>query len=397
MPPYLPEHDPEFLADPYPHYELIRSEGPAVWDGGRAVWLVTPQRVTAKLLATKQCGKDPRYGEASHTDSESPLLRLKSLWILLRDGTYHRRLRDIMTSSLSRKGVLALRKAVQDRTRELTADLAPGAPFDAARELAPGLPFDVVVRLLGLKDHPQGPLREWSRALFATLEPGMDRPTWERGEEAAEKLSALLTALLTSKNGTAASEALLLHDVREAYCAGYITLEEGVSSLSLMFIAGHETTAQMIGNVINALAVNQADLAETDGALSANPAAVNEFWRYDGAVQNTMRLARKELDVGGRRIAEGDRILFLLGAANRDPTFHQDPGRLDLARNTTTHLGFGGGPHYCLGAALAQLEITEVVHRLARIGTRVEIAGKCDWNPSITFRGPLSLPVVVSG
>jgi cytochrome P450 len=397
VPRYLPEHDPEFLADPYPHYDLIRGQGAAVWDGERSVWLVTHQRVTAKLLATKRCGKDPRYGEASHVDSDSPLLRLKSLWILLRDGAYHRRLRDIMTSSLSRNGVLALRKAVQDRTRELTADLAPGVPFDAARELAPGLPFDVVVRLLGLTDHPQGPLREWSRALFATLEPGMNRPTWERGEEAAEKLSVLLTALLTSSDGAARSEALLLRDVREAYRAGHITLKEGVSSLSLMFIAGHETTTQMIGNVINALAVNQADLVETDAVLSSNPHAVNEFWRYDGAVQNTLRLAREDLDVGGCRITEGDRILFLLGAANRDPAFQQDPDRLDLTRNTTAHLGFGGGPHYCLGAALAQLEITEVIRRLAQIGTRVEIAGQCDWNPSITFRGPLSLPVVVSG
>jgi cytochrome P450 len=233
-----------------------------------------------------------------------------------------------------------------------------------------------------------------ARALDAIVLPvGPD--VIERGRRATGEMADFFRRLIEERRRGPGAD--LLSGLVEAEEAGdRLTEDELLATCILLYVAGHETTVNLIGNGLLALLRHPTELRrlrEDPGLLSAT---IEELLRYDGPVQRVGRIAAVDAEVGGVRIGAGSLVVGLLGAANRDPAQFRDPDRLDLGRDQSRHLAFGSGIHYCLGAPLARLEgqvaIGTLVRRLPALALAVE---RPVWRPSSTLRGLEGLPVIV--
>jgi len=175
-----------------------------------------------------------------------------------------------------------------------------------------------------------------------------------------------------------------------------LTNEELTANIMLLFIAGHETTINLIGNSLLALHRNpdQLSLLKANPSLIAN--AIDEFLRFEPSVQFTGRVALEDIDdLGGKKIPKGESVLCLLGSANRDPAVYPDhPDCLDITRKNIKPLSFGGGIHFCLGAQLARIEVEIAINTLLRRlpGLRIDDVENPEWRPNLVLRGPKRLP-----
>jgi pimeloyl-[acyl-carrier protein] synthase len=162
----------------------------------------------------------------------------------------------------------------------------------------------------------------------------------------------------------------------------------------LLFVAGHETTVNLIGNGLLALLNHPDELAKLRADLTLLPGAVEELLRYDSPVQRTARITNTDVELDGRKIAKGSLVVTAIGAANRDPAHFPDPDRLDITRRDNRHIAFGFGIHFCLGAPLARLEGQIAIDTLLRRmpGLRL-VTSAPEWRESSTLRGLKRLPV----
>jgi cytochrome P450 len=174
-----------------------------------------------------------------------------------------------------------------------------------------------------------------------------------------------------------------------------LTQGELVVMANLLLVAGHETTVNMITNGTLALLGHGQQLALLREQPELIQPAIEELLRWDSPVQLTARVATEDLDLGGHRVRQGESVLALLGAANRDPDQFADPDRLDLTRTPNPHLSFGRGIHFCLGAPLARLEAQIVIAGLVARFPKLRLAGEPERSPTVTLRGLTRLPLAV--
>lgn len=381
----------DFLANPYPTYEAMRDSGqPLLWSEDLGCWLVSRYAHISDLLRDKRILKDPRYSRLTPTEQASELLMMKSRWMLYRDGPFHSRMKQLQTNVLSPRANGGLDELARVVVDELLKHVKTGEWFDVMEVLALDLPYLIISTLLGVPDEDRAELRHWSRDLFGTLEPGMTQEKWDLGEVAAKRLREYFAHLLTVN--TMPPPASMMAQYRQVLELGRAPVEDIEATCALMFLTGHETTSYFLGNAILALSRNPEQLAYANkGGFSS--AAISELLRFDGPVHNTSRVAASDLLVEGQQVREGDRLLFLLGSANRDEDAFHDAAKLDLKRKPSPqHLALGAGPHYCPGAWLAQEQALAALQRLLSIGKSWTIdETRTVWRRSSQVRGPESL------
>jgi len=171
--------------------------------------------------------------------------------------------------------------------------------------------------------------------------------------------------------------------------------DELLATSTMLLFAGHETTRHLIGNGVLALLRHPEQLRRLRAAPELIASAIEEFLRYDSPGQLLWRIAREDVELGGKRIRRGQFVRLLIGAANRDPQYFPDPDRLDIERRPNPHLGFGAGIHHCLGAALARLEAAVGINALLRRFPNLALAAEPDWVDGFRLRGPQTLALVV--
>jgi cytochrome P450 len=217
----------------------------------------------------------------------------------------------------------------------------------------------------------------------------------ERSNTARRELAAYFRDLLAERRRRP-EEDLMTGLIAAEEHGDVLSEAELLATLILLFIAGHETTVNLIGNGILALLLHpdqHARLREDPGLIES---AVEEFLRYDGPVQRTARTANQDVDIGGRRIEAGQIVVTLLGAANRDPDHFPDPDRLDIGRQDNRHLAFGWGIHFCLGAPLARLEGQIAIGTLVRRFPRLALAtDRVERRETSVLRGLNALPLTL--
>ena len=233
-----------------------------------------------------------------------------------------------------------------------------------------------------------------TRALDAIALP-VEPEVIQRGRQATGEMVEYFGRLAEERRRRPGSD--LLSGLVEAEEAGdRLTQRELLATCVLLYVAGHETTVNLIGNGLLALLRHPTELRRLRDDPGLIPGAIEELLRYDGPVQRTGRMAARDTEIGGVPIPEGSLVLGLLGAANRDPAQFAEPNRLDLTRAEPRHLAFGSGIHYCLGAPLARLEaqvaIGTVLRRFPALTLAVE---RPVWRPSSALRGLEALPVVL--
>jgi cytochrome P450 len=260
-------------------------------------------------------------------------------------------------------------------------------------ELAFPVPFQVISELLGMPTEREEEIRGWSQDLTAALEPTADEATMEAADRGGLQMGRYLDEVIAARRSNLGddllSQLLLVEDAGDRLSAAELK-----SFVALLYVAGHETTVNLIGNGVLALLRNPAELVRwrDDPALDAT--AVDELLRYDGPVQQTVRIPVQPVRYDDVDVAPGSTVMAILGAANHDPAMFEDPGALRLDRpNAGRHLAFAAGIHYCLGASLAKLEATVAITSIIRRFPDVALGGEPHWRDRLTIRGVDRLPL----
>ena len=379
----------DYFADPYSVHARLRAQRPVtpvVMPGGPGAWLITGYAEARAALA------DPRLSKHMPGWQPEPgsIFAALDLHMLNSDPPDHARLRKLVTKAFTARRVERLRPRITAITAGLLEDMSGRAELDLLASFAFPLPITVICELLGVPAGDRDDFRAWSATIVA------NSAAPEVFQAHATAMVRYFTALLAAKRREPGDDLLsALIAARDE--EDRLSEDELVSMAFLLLVAGHETTVNLIASGVLALLLNPAELAR----LRAEPAliggAVEELLRYVNPVNHTtFRCAAEPVEIGGVRISRGDPVLVALSGANRDPARFGDPGLLDLGRDSSGHLAFGHGIHYCLGAPLARLEAEIAVSRLlARFGS-ISLAVPADslrWRPSTLIHGLESLPV----
>ncbi len=284
-----------------------------------------------------------------------------------------------------------------ERAMEIGSEgAAPDGPssFDVVEHLSVEFPMAAIVELMGtpLDDHDR--LLAWSNATISTLDPEY-APTPEARAEALTEMAAYAMELAEARRANPTDDIATV--LTERVDAGDLTVEEYVSYVILLFVAGNETTRNNISWGIHALATNPDQYA----LLRSDPdryldSAVEEITRWASPVNYMSRTVHTPVEIHGQRLEAGEKVALMYLAANRDPAVFPDPHRFDISRNPNPQVAFGYGPHFCLGAHLARLETRSVLAELVARVERIELAGEAEHVWSSFINGIKRLPVAMT-
>ena len=379
--------------DPYPLYDRLRQEDP-VHRSSTGRWLLTRYEDCSSVLRHPAMSMAQRRATGDSDEAQLLAAYLSNL-MLFNDPPIHTRLRGLVSKAFTPRVVERLRPRITELVDELLDVAAEAGRVDVIAELGRPLPVTVIAEMLGVPAEDQGTFRGWSEALAHTVDPDMDAETAGRAAAAGLEFMAYFTAMAEERRQDPQDD--LLSGLAAAEDEGdRLTADELVTNCILLLIAGHETTTNLIGNGTLALLRNPAELSRWRADPSLAKTAVEELLRYDSPVHLTARTAMQDVTVGDTEVKAGEPLTLLLAAANRDPDEFADPAVLDIGRVENRHLAFGGGPHFCLGAALARLEGQIALSALVTRFPRLQLtADEFEWNPTTTLRGLRALPLSV--
>jgi cytochrome P450 len=389
---------PEFIRNPYPHYERLRTDDPMhVTLFGS--FLASRHAEASLVLRDKRFGKDfvertiRRYGPKI---LEEPVFRSMSHWMLQQDPPDHTRLRGLVVKAFTARRVEDMRPRIQEIVDETLDRIAPQGHMDLIEDFAFRLPVTIICDMLGIPEDHREAFYASSRDGGRLLDPVPLTPEEISQGNAGNAMAQMYFQQLFELRRKNPGDDLTTRLVQAEEDGSKLSNEELTANIILLFGAGHETTVNLIGNGLLALYRNPDQLAllRADPSLIGN--AIEEFLRYDSSVQMTGRVALEDIeDLGGKRIPKGESVLCLLGSANHDPAVYPDrPDRLDITRANVKPLSFGGGIHFCLGAQLARIEaeiaISTLLRRLPDL--RLDDAENPEWRPTFVLRGLKRLP-----
>lgn len=397
---------PEGKADPYPAYATVR-EATALHRTPLGFGVLGRYEDCYQVLRDNHFGRgdqqlDPAILGVTEEEFRARFPRFpeRPESMLGLDPPDHTRLRGLVAKAFTPRAIERLRPRIQQLTDDLLDQLE--GEVDVMPELALKLPITVIGEMLGVPQEDHAGLLEPIRVLVRSLGPNLQGGIQGFTElyEASNVLDDYFRELVGKKRAHPEDDMLteLIH-VEEA--GDRLSEGELLATILLLFVAGYETTTNLIGNGLRALLLHpdQFEQLRTDRSLLKS--AIEEMLRYDSPVQLTVRVVLQDgVSVAGRDVAKGDQLITLLGAANRDPRVFDDPDRFDIRRPGPAPLSFSAGIHYCLGAALARTEGQIVFGSLLERFPTIEPAWGDDSQPryrdNVVLRGLESLPVLLS-
>jgi cytochrome P450 len=389
---------PDFIRDPYPHYERLRTSDPMHLTP-LGMFVASRHAEASLVLRDKRFGKDyvertiRRYGPDI---MKEPVFRNMSHLMLQQDPPDHTRLRGLVVKAFTARRVEDMRLRIQQIVDETLDRIIPQGKMDLIEDFAFRLPVTIICDMLGIPLEHREAFYAGSRDSGRVLEPVPMTPDEIKAGNARIAMAQMYFQHLFELRRKQPGDDLTTQLVQAEEDGSKLSNEELIANINLLFVAGHETTVNLIGNGLLALHRNPDQLA----LLKANPAlitnAIEEFLRYDSSVQLTGRVTLEDIDdLGGKKIPKGESVLCLLGSANRDPAAYPDrPERLDITRPNVRPLSFGGGIHFCLGAQLARIEAEVAIATLLRRlpDLRLDDAENPEWRPTFVLRGLKKLP-----
>jgi cytochrome P450 len=373
-------------ADPYPFYEERRREGDVVWNDTAAAWLILGYHPARQILAGSGWSSNPLANpntRAAFRATDPDILRRN---ILLTDGADHLRLRGSVRDVFIRSFIGGLREGIAAIAGDTIDSIPAGVEFDFMTDIALPLPIAVAAAWMGLDVDAARLLREESPAITRMLTDSSDTTAIENGAGA-------LVTLLTEFLPLAADRRRHPRDDLLSYMSGNTALEldDVVTTAIIIAIAGHETTANLLGAaMIRLLTPAHHGIRPIDTIDVVDDRLITELLRLDGPAQAVVRAATHDHTFSEVTIHAGEPALVVLAAANRDPVIFDSPDQLRTDRPGPAPLTFGHGAHYCLGAALARLETATALQRV--LARRPTLCGNPTWRDNPAIRGPQTLP-----
>ncbi|MFC7483644.1 cytochrome P450 [Luedemannella flava] len=350
-------------------------------------WVVTRYADVRAALADPRLSLDKANSTGGYRGLRLPPALDANLLNL--DDPDHGRLRRLVAGAFSVRRVEALRPGIRATAGELVDAFA--GPVDLMAAYAVPLPLTVIGMLLGVPVGELADFRSWTNALIA---PDPARPDLARA--AVASLTAYLGMLIDRKRASPDDD-LVSAMIAARDADGDRLTEDELTSLAFVTIwAGYETTVHLLGNAVLTLLRHPDQLAAVRADPARLPAVVDEVVRHRGPLSYAIRrFPTTDVTIGGVRVPAGDTVLLCLAAAHRDPDRYGAPDLFDPARDDGGHVGFGHGPHYCLGAALARAEVEIALEVLVRRLPALTLAGEPTWLPSFRAHGLRTLPVTV--
>lgn len=389
---------PDFIRDPYPHYERLRAVDPVhVTPFGQFV--ASRHADVSLVMRDKRFGKDfVERSKRRYSDKimDEPVFCSMSHWMLQADPPDHTRLRGLVVKAFTARRVEDMRPRIQEIVDQAIDAVIDRGHMDLIEDFAFRLPVTIICEMLGIPEDHREVFYKSSRDGGRLLDPVPLTPEEIKKGNDGNLLAQMYFQQLFELRRKNPGDDLTTQLVQAEEDGNKLTNEELTANIILLFGAGHETTVNLIGNGLLALHRNPDQLALLKARPELMEGAIEEFLRYDSSVQMTGRVALEEIDdLGGKRIPKGETVLCLLGSANRDPAVYPDrPDRLDVTRQNVKPLSFGGGIHFCLGAQLARIEaeiaIATLLRRLPDL--RIDDVENPEWRPTFVLRGLKRLP-----
>ncbi len=392
--------DPANRPDPYPLYAKFRHCGPMQIAGGNVT-------VFSTYL---ECDEVLRHPASSSDRTTSTIAQRQmaagltaptagSPGFLFLDPPDHTRLRRLVSKAFVPKVINALQPEISALVKELLDRIAERGRFDVIADLAYPLPVAVICRLLGVPLDDEPKFSRASSLLAQALDPfvaftGQLPAGVEERVQAARWLRDYLQALIDQRRSRPGDD-LMSRLIAVEESGDQLTEDEIISTCSLLLIAGHETTVNLIANAILAMLRHPEQWAALGADTGRAPAVVEEALRYDPPVQLLARNAADDMVIGDTKVVKGDTMMLLLAAAQRDPAEFERPEAFDPDRGSFRHLAFGRGPHFCLGSPLARLEAGVALSAVTARFPDATLAGDPQYKPNLTLRGMSTLPVAV--
>ncbi len=384
---------PEFYADPYPMYAKLRAAG-EILPLGPTLWLATGHHLVDALLCDRRMGRSYLKGVATRYGADKvnePVFQAFRNMMLMQNPPEHSRLRGALMQAFNLQRMGELTALVQEICDELVEEIIAKGAADVMASLALPLPVRVICRLL---DVPYADIHIFTQAsnyMVNALELApLDEVRLANANAATLQLQSYFHAIVAQRRLNPGQDLISVLLKIQQQDAGFSDAEL-IDNVILLFLAGHETTANMFGNALIALHRHPAQwrlLLENPSLVSD---AINECVRFDSSVQLSQRVALEDVTIAGRDFKQGQAVYLLLGSANRDPAAFSSAEQLNIQRSSDEGrvLSFGGGLHFCLGARLAALELetllATVVHRLPSLQlTHLE---QLQWHARNTLRG----------
>lgn len=392
---------PQFKSDPFPTYAQLRETCPVHGHAapyGGTIWYITRfADVEAVLKDADTFVKDPANARDGKKKAGNGLMDRINRNMLFADAPDHTRLRKLVNLAFTPRRVEKLTPRIQAIADELLEKAAARPTFDLIDQFAFLLPVTVIMEMLGIPEADRDTMHDWTKAIIAPGRFGIDlkgrkqrmrafvnylNDTFEQRRH--EPKDDLITALVQAEaDGERLSEAELS------------------SMVALLFVTGHETVVNLIGNGLLALLTHPDQLAKLRADHTLIDQAVEEMLRYDGPVEtSTTRWASRDVVLHGQHIKRGDVVRVVMTSANRDVAAHDRPDVFDICRpiSSQNHLGFGKGIHYCLGAPLARLEGRIAILSLLKHFPQLSLVTPLDqteWHTGVIFRGLKSLELKI--
>ena len=384
--------DPEFFQDPYPHYRRMRTLGAAFrWKEYGLTVFPSHLEVNA-ILRDRRFGRDITHimsrqeaGLPPVPEHLRPFHDFEANSLLEREPPAHTRLRSLVNRAFLSRHVERLRPRITALAHELIDGFAQQGAVDLLPAYAERIPVIVIAELLGVPAEMAPQLLAWSHAMVAMYQFNRSRAIEDAAVEATLAFSQFIRAHVEERRGRRGEDLLTL--LIETEEAGDRLSSDELVTTAILLNAGHEATVHGIGNAVNALLAAGIDAARVFAAPDSGLQAAEEMLRFDPPLHLFARFVLEDLTLSGVALRRGETVALLLGSANRDEKRYVDPDRIDFVRGGAGQVGFGAGIHFCVGAPLARIEVSEAIRVLFERLTGLRLAGPARWADRYHFHG----------
>ena len=387
---------PSVITNPYALYRALREHDPVHWDPYMHAWVVTSYSEVVTVLANYSADRTPAPAHLDRLGLSlmTPIAEMMLRQMLFMDGSMHAQLRSLCAAAFTPRRVEALREVIASVANDLLDKVIAAGRMDITAEFANPLPAIITAKLLGVpvEDHQQ--LGAWVTDIVEVLGNFQHHP--DRVAEIVHSLEDLKRYFATKMEGERRHPTGgLLHSLMTAEVEGNrLTDDEVIANAIVTLIGGHETTTNLIASGFLTLLNKPQSLEQLRNHPEIIGSAVEELLRFESPVQHTARIAPSDMQLGGKTIRKGSKVVAVLAAANRDPARFPDPDRLDLLRPDNRHVSFGWASHFCFGAPLARMEGQIAFYTLVRRLSNPALLDKTwEWRSNAGLRGLTSLNI----
>lgn len=387
--------DPDVINNPYPFLADLRQYGKPVWHEDLNLFLAANHKDANEVLRNKSLGRifhpkrpDEIWNAFNYLHADS---------ILDSEPPKHTRLRSLVMKAFNKNRIESLRPDIVSITNKLLDDIeAKGGEFDLIGDYAEPLPVKVIAALLGFPDEDEHLLRPWSQAIVKMYEVNPSEEHQASARKAADEFAEYVHGLMLLRKTNPTDD--LITELAQVEEAGEkLSTHELIATCVLLLNAGHEASVNGFGNGSVAAHQNhsQWELLQKDPERYGNT-AIEEFIRFDAPLQFFERTAMRDAEISGVTVKEGQKIVSLLGSANRDEEVFSNATQMDITRDPNPHIGFGAGIHFCIGAPLARLEMSISLPELFKRFPKIELEENPVRRQTFSLRGYEAVPARTS-